>query len=267
VEAGQVDVAIVLQPGFDQRLQNGEQNHMNFYIWGESLIRHRMTVAAVMSNTLVTVLDRPMPVTITPVALDGGNVPWFDRLLPLLVLLAVIMNGILVPGSTLVEEKQRRTLRALLMTPISLGEVLVAKGLLGMVMSLGMGLLILLINRSLGTQPVLLLVVLALGSLLAVCLGLILGVISKDIPSMFATIKGLMLLLYAPGIIYAIPQIPQWIARFFPTYYIFDPVIQITQNSANAAEILMEMAVLIGLILLVMLALAGLVKKTRLQEV
>lgn len=106
---------------------------------------------------------------------------------------------------------------------------------------------------SLGTNPVLLLVVLALGSLLAVCLELILGVISKDIPSMFATIKGLMLLLYAPGIIYAIPQVPQWIAKVFPTYYIFHPVIQITQNSANAAEIMWEMAVLIGLILLVML--------------
>jgi ABC-2 type transport system permease protein len=94
---------------------------MNFYIWGESRIQNRMAVAALVSNTLVEVLNLPVPVEVVPESLGKVSLPWFDRLLPLLVLMAVLLGGMLLPAAALVEEKQRQTLRALTVTPVSSG--------------------------------------------------------------------------------------------------------------------------------------------------
>jgi ABC-2 type transport system permease protein len=250
VESGQVDIGLTIPVGFDQKLQAGESTRMNFYIWGESRIQNRMAIGALVSNTLVEVLNLPVPVEIVPESLGKVSLPWFDRLLPLLVLMAVLMGGMLVPASALVEEKQRRTLRALTITPVSLGEVLVSKALLGIVLSMTVALLILLLNRVWSSQPVLLLFVLLLSALLAATFGLLLGTLVKDVTSLLGTIKGLVLILYAPGIVPLFPQIPQWVAKLSPTYYMFNPIMKIAQEDAGWAQVQVEVLILVGLILL-----------------
>lgn len=87
----------------------------------------------------------------------------------------------MVPATSLVEEKQKQTLTALTTTPTSLEEVLLAKGLLGVILSLVVGVLILVMNRALGVQPLLLLLVLGLGAAMAAAFGVLLGVYVKDI--------------------------------------------------------------------------------------
>jgi len=39
----------------------------------------------------------------------------------------------------------------------------------------------------------------------------------KDINTLFAIIKGLGIFLYAPAIVSLFPELPQWIAKVFPT--------------------------------------------------
>ncbi len=41
------------------------------------------------------------------------------------------------------------------------------------------------------------------------------------------------------------PEIPQWIARIFPTYYLIQPVIEITQEGGGLASVAPELAVLV----------------------
>jgi ABC-2 type transport system permease protein len=250
VETGAVDVGIAIPVGFDRKLQAGENTRMDFYIWGESRIQNRMAVGALISNTLVEILGLPVPVNVVPEMLGGASLPWFDRLLPLLILMAVLMGGILVPASGLVEEKQRRTLRALTITPVSLGEVFASKAILGVLLSMAVALLIMLLNRVWSTQPGLLLFVLLLSAILAVIFGLLLGTLAKDITSLLGTIKVLVLILYAPGIIPLFPQIPQWIAQISPTYYMFTPIVKIAQEDAGWAQVQVEVMVLVALIIL-----------------
>lgn len=69
----------------------------------------------------------------------------------------------------------------------------------------------------------------------------------KDINSLFATVKALGLLLYAPALIALFPVIPQWIAQIFPTYYRVDPVIAIVQRGATH-DIAPHLAVLAAMI-------------------
>jgi ABC-2 type transport system permease protein len=80
--------------------------------------------------------------------------------------------------------------------------------------------------------------------------GLLLGTLAKDVTTLLGIMKGLVLVLYAPGIIQLFPQIPQWIARLFPTYYMFNPVMKIAQEDAGWAQVQSEVLILIGLIVL-----------------
>jgi len=96
--------------------------------------------------------------------------------------------------------------------------------------------------------------VLFVAALLLVEIGLIYGTASKDINGVFALIKGTAFILLAPTIFYIFPSWPQWIAKLFPTYWVINPVYEVTINNAGLATVWGELA--IGLAVIVMLAFA-----------
>lgn len=250
VAAGRVDAGMVLPTGFDELLARGQWMELRFFVWGESLISSRAIVVATLADLIQEMMGLETAVEVTSTTIgEGKSASWEARLLPLLVLLAVIMGGSLVPAASLVDEKEKHTLTALVTTPTSLREVLLAKGLLGVILSLVTAVIILLLNRILGTQVWLLLLVLALGGVLAATFGILLGLFTKDSNTLFATVKAIALLLYAPALINLFPQLPQWIAKIFPTYYVVAPVIEITQEGGRFADVAPEIAILSGLVL------------------
>ena len=175
----------------------------------------------------------------------------------------MMIGGIMVPATSLVDEKMKRTLTALTTTPTSIGEVYLAKGLLGVIIGVVMGVVTLAMNRAFGSQPLLLVALLALGSMLASAFGILMGMLLKDINSLFATIKGIGIFLYAPAIVYLFPTLPEWIGRIFPTYYIIGPIMEVTQKGASYGDIAPDVAILIGIILLVVGIIALLARRAR----
>lgn len=265
VETGKVDMGLALPADFDQQLQAGDgPARLMVYVWGESLLRHRLLLGTALAGLARQAQGDDLPVTLTTIPLgDETNVPWEDRLLPFIVLMAVMLGGMMIPAASLITEKQKRTLRALIITPATLGDIFVAKGSLGFVISLSMGVIILLLNNALGAQPALLLLVLTLGAGLATTFGVLLGVLMRDMNTLFATVKAMGLLLYAPAIFFLFPSLPQWIGRLFPTYYIIGPVVAITQQGAGWAEIATDMLILLGLIGVLLGMLAWLTNRTQ----
>jgi len=259
VRIGAVDFGIVLPEDFDSLVAEGQHVEVTAYVWGESLAKHRI-VAQVTLQDLVRELsgqEAPVDVSINTLG-DEVSIPWSDRLLPLLVLMAVFVGGMFLPATSLVTEKQKRTLEALTVTPTTLHEVFLAKGILGFSISLTMGLIILALNQAFGAQPGLLALMLALGAVMAAELGLILGSFAKDMSSLFAVWKSGGILLFGPAIIYLFPEIPQWIGQIFPTYYLVEPVVRISQQGGGWSDIAAHVFVLVGLdvILVAIVALA-----------
>ncbi len=249
VRAGAVDIGMIVPRDFDSRVLNNEETLISVYVWGQSLLKDRAVLASAIAVQIREMVGQESPVEIVEQTIgDGENVPWEERLLPFVVLMTILIGGTMVPAASLVDEKQSRTITALTITPTSLGELFVAKGLLGIILSVGMGVLILLMNRAFGSQPLLLIVVLGLGAVMAATFGVLLGVLVKDINTLFATIKGLGLLLYAPAIVYLFPAIPAWVGRLFPTYYMIQPVVEITQEGAGWGEVAPELLILTALI-------------------
>lgn len=248
-ERGVVEIGLILPAGFDAAVRDGDDTDLTLYFWGEGQTVNRALLVTALARNIVTVTGRTVPAVVEAQVLGGSEiVSWSERLLPMLVLMSIVLGGTLVTAVSVVDEKEKRTLRALTITPASLGDVLAAKALLGVGTSLFMGLVILALNRAFGTQPVALVGVLALGALAASLFGVLLGTLAKDLTMLFTIIKSLALVLYAPAIIDLVPQLPGWLAQIFPTYYLIAPIQQLALGTANLSDILGQVTILIALI-------------------
>ncbi len=249
VARGSVDMGVTIPDGFDAQVASGGSAHLQTYLWGQSLLKDRAVLASTLASLIRSVAGQQVPLEIiTSTVGDAASVPWEQRIMPVMVLMAVVFGGVLVPASSLVNEKQKRTLGALTTTPVSLGEVLAAKGLLGALLSVSNGVLILLLNRAFGVHPGLLILVLAMGAALASTFGVLMGVIAKSLDALFAINKAIGILYYAPAIVWLFPGIPEWIGKIFPTYYMVGPVVAISQRGAGLGDVAGDLLVLAGLI-------------------
>jgi ABC-2 type transport system permease protein len=267
VEDGALDMGIVLPSGFDSLVEQGEATEITAYVWGESLAKNRIILGATITNMIRDVAGQEVPVEIAATTLgDAKSIPWNDRLLPLIVLLAIVFGGIMVPATSLVDEKQKRTLTALAITPASLGEIFLSKGLVGVILSTIMGVLILVLNQAFGAQTPLLIGMLVLGAVMSATFGIMLGVFARDVTSLFATTKAIGILLYAPAFVYMFPEIPQWVGKIFPTYYVVQPVVEISQQGGTWSDVAPEAFILIGLILAMIGIVGVLARRTAQRE-
>ncbi len=123
-----------------------------------------------------------------------------------------------------------------------------------------MGLAILALNGAFGAHPWLMVGLLVLGSAFSAALGVILGLLTHDITTLFATLKGLGLLLYAPAITYLFAQLPGWVSRIFPTYYVIGPIVELSLHGAGPADIAADIAILAALVLVAIAVAARLTK-------
>jgi len=217
-----------------------------------------------IANLVRELAGQEAPVEIVAITLgDKVSIPWSDRLLPLIVLMAVFFGGLMLPATSIINEKEKKTLEALVITPTTIGDIFVAKGLLGIILSLFAGIVILVLNQAFGAQPTLLLLVLALGAIMAAELGLLLGALLKDWTTLFTVWKTGAILLFGPAIIYMFPGIPQWIGRIIPTYYVLQPIIEISQRGSGWPDIAINVFILIGLDLILVGVVAFALRSTK----
>lgn len=255
VGRGSVEWGMSLEPGFADALREGGATaRTNTYRWGEAGARSLVLIESAVARAVVeaTGLDfDALPVGVEVVQLGKASAAtWSQRLLPLLLIMAIVLSGLFIPSSSLVDEKQKGTLTALTTTPASLLDVYLAKTAVGLVLSGVMALIILALNNAFAGQLGLLFLVIALGALMSSILGVILGSVSRDMETFMGIIKVLGLVLYAPGILEIFPQVPQWIGRVFPTYYIMNPLLEVSLHAARFADIALELAILVGFILI-----------------
>jgi ABC-2 type transport system permease protein len=93
--------------------------------------------------------------------------------------------------------------------------------------------------------------------------GLILGSLVKDMSSLFAVWKFGGILLFGPALIYLFPEIPQWIGQVFPTYYLVEPVVRISQQGGGWSDIAAHVFIMVGLDVVLVAVVALAVKKMR----
>lgn len=261
VEKRRVDVGLVLSEEEKERIALGEEATVKIYINGESLAKNRVTAAASIAGALRSLSPSAREVGFEVIKLgEEKALSVMEVFLPFIVIYVILLGGLMLPASFLVDEKEKKTLAALLVTPVTLTEVLLAFGAVGVSVSLLMGLVLVLLTVGFA-QPVIMLAVFALGSLLAVEWGLLLGLLARDQTTLVAYTKAFGIFLIAPALFIVNPSWPQWVARVFPTYYIANPVFRLAVYGEGWRELLWQIMVLTGLAVLFMLPLPASVSR------
>jgi len=244
VQANDLDAGLVLQAGFDGALRAGEQPDLQLFIGGESLASNRIILAVTAADLIRDVAGIPAPIDVQVTAIGDAEVISIEsRLVPLLAVMAVVMSGVFLPAAGLVEEKEAKTLDALLVTPARVFDVTAGKGAMGFVLAMTMGIVTLAINGAFGAHPLALTLVLVLAALMAVEVGLILGSWARDANTLMTTMKMGGILLYAPALFFIWPDLPGWIPRMFPTYYFLSPLFEVGIRGAPLGDVAQELAI------------------------
>jgi ABC-2 type transport system permease protein len=261
VEANDLDAGLVLPAGFDDDVRSGARPALEFYVGGESLASNRVILAVTTLDMIRQVEGKAPPVEVDVVSLGDELLPLSVRLVPFVVMYALLIAAVFLPSFSIADEREKHTLDALVVTPTRLSEVVAAKGILGFGLAVAMAIATLWLNGALSVQAIALLAVLVVAGLLLTEIGLIYGTASKDVTGVFTLIKGTGFILLAPTIFYIFPDWPQWIAKLFPTYWVINPVYEVVINGAGLGTVWGELAIAAAVIVVMLIPLRYLIDR------
>ncbi len=170
------ELALVIPPDFDRALERGEPPMMEGYVqhWVSDSDADQLKAQA--EEEIARIAGQPIGIHLEgnllyPTPDSGGR----SFLTSLAVLISVTMVGLGLTPHLMVEEKQTRTLDALLVSPARSSHLVIAKALTGLSYCLIAAVAILAINASLVLHWGLAVTAVILSSLFAVSVGLLLG--------------------------------------------------------------------------------------------
>lgn len=247
VEANDLDAGLILPAGFDESVRSGDRPELQFFIGGESYASNRIILTVTALDLVRELEGSEAPVNVDIVDFGDAGLPISVRLIPVIVFYALVIAGLFVPGSNLVEEKEQGTLTAMLVTPVRSLDVLAAKWLLGVILALLLGVASLALNGAMGSNWAEVILVVLVAAMLSAMLGVVVGVFAKDSAMMFGIVKGAGIFLFMPAAFYLFPDWPQWIAKLFPLYWIIEPIWQVSIMGESVTTVWSELAVALGI--------------------
>jgi ABC-2 type transport system permease protein len=179
--------------------------------------------------------------------LFGSDIQMDRFMTVMLLVLSIVGIGVFVVPSLLVEEKEKKTLKALLVSPAGPSEVVAGKALAGLIICLVIvGSMILLNKAYTGNWPVTILT-LILGSLFLVLVGLAMGGFFKTITQVntWSSVFLVALLLPSWVTVMGLPDPFGMIVRLVPSYYLVDLLNQSMAGRATFGSIWSSLIVLV----------------------
>lgn len=233
-----LDAALILPAGFDAAVAAGRAVEVTYLVSGQALASDRVVLVAAVTTMIRELAGADSQVEVRVVTIGAEDfVPIGDRLIPLLVVYAVVVAALFVPAASVLDERVKGTLNAILVTPASIGEVLASKALFASTLSVLMGVVTLVINQAFSGHVLGILLALLLGTAMLVQLGLILGLWVRDMNTLYTWIKAGGILIVLPGLLALFPTLPQWISQIAPTYYFLQPIYDLSVGGAELGDV------------------------------
>jgi len=229
VDERAAQLGLILPPGFDAALK-ADQNPPLTMIINRAQVGSD-GVAQIVLTAIQLQTQRSIGVDLTRRAIndapqDAGlatGALGFEGAFSIMsiVLLLATLGVFMVPVS-IIEEKERRTLDAMLVAPVSYADLIVAKAVAGMLFALLMDAIVLAVNRPLVEANIwALIIVVGLGSLASVMLGLFMGSLFNSTQSLNVWSTFVMIPYLGPIVVSFLPNAAlQNILPAVPTYHL-----------------------------------------------
>ncbi len=218
VQQGRVNAAVEVPEGFVESLKAGEVPYL--YVWvDESEPRKSAVLEMLITKFMYHFKHASPPVEVILQGVMGKGFTLERSMIPIWILF-VVLGGFMVVASSLVEERERKTLQAVLVTPCSFSEILIGKGLMGFILTTLGGICILGLNKGFVGNVFGSLLVLMIGGFFFSLLGVLVGLIlpSHATTNSFGSI--LYLVLFMPVVLADSSVYIKGFAKVLPSYYI-----------------------------------------------
>ncbi len=240
VLAGDEMVGAALPPDFVAALLRGDQPAITIYYAAAIQPEFRAAYRLFFEEFAFMLGGQPLDIEVTEEVLGvdrgGEQTAYRDRLLPLLVvfMLAAEIFGL---ASLIAAEISTGTLRALLVTPLRVEGLFVAKGTLGVSLGFVQAVFLLAVTGGLHHQPLIVLLLLFLGSTLVTGIGFLIAAVSRDVMSTVAWGALPMIVLSLPAFTILFPGTTTGWIRIIPTYYLVEPLYQLLNEGAGWGDV------------------------------
>jgi len=195
----------------------------------------------------------------------GRRLPYRDQYKPMWITMVLLVELISL-SFLIIEEIQGGAIYAILVTPVSSGQVFAAKTLVGMMLASGEGIAVLALMGQFTSQVALLplTVNIALGALLATGFAFLVSSVSRDVMSSMSWMLLCYLILLIPPIAVVFPSVSSPLLRILPSFYLADAFNQLLNFGAGFSDVAGDFAFLV-LADCVLLCLGSLALKRRFE--
>lgn len=232
-------VGVVLPDDLNQKLAAGEQGQIELYFspqfpeeLKEAYVIFFEEVGYLLGGQALNIVAHE---EVLGVDRAGNQIPQREKMLPLFAVLILTVETLGL-ASLISSEIEAGTLQALLITPMRMEGLFVAKGTVGVGLAFFQAVALMAVTGGLSQQPLLIIVALLLGSLLVTGLGFLLASVSTDIMSVMAWGVPVILLLSLPAISLLLPGLTTNWVEAIPSYYLIDTVYQAANFNVGWSE-------------------------------
>jgi len=265
IENNVIDGGVVLASDFDETLLGGKSPDLSIRYSGKSYASNRLNIQNSLTKLVRDMAGQEVPISINTTVLGNEKaLAMKDRVTPFIFLAVIMVSGFFLTSLGIVEEREEKTISAVSVSPVTITEFIASKAILGYIMAIAATMLTFLMNGV--TDPaylMLLMPFLFLGGLFAVSVGVIFGTLIDNSTELMGMAKGINFLLFAPALVILFPSIPQWIAKFAPTYYIIYPIMEISMLGVGWSKVWDEFIILIGIVVVTVVIALYLVNKKK----
>lgn len=251
------DVGLIVPANFESALQTGSRPQVNLYLNGNSLNnQNNILIQAAITSYARQIASPQPPVSLTtsfinpPSSTNIGDL--LGALYGVVTLVMSFMVGLSLMPGLLIEEKEKKTMRMLMVTPASFTDVILGKLLIALIYQLVLSIVAVAIEGGFTGQVPITLIYMLLGAAMSLSLGLLIGGAFQT-ASTAGTVGGMLMFLYIIPAIFAGPLGPllngnpvTQIVKILPTYYIADGAYNAMQNQGTLSGHLLDMSVLLG---------------------
>ncbi|MBE0409973.1 MAG: ABC transporter permease [Anaerolineales bacterium] len=248
VRQGEHAVGVILPADFFSNLAIGMKGEVYLYFSADFSEEFRQMYAILFTEIGYMVSGKPLNIEVTEEILGedrvGDQIAYRDRLLPLMVVIILTFETMGL-ASLIASEVTTGTLQALLITPLRVEGLFLAKGTFGTGLAFIQAVLLMAIIGGLNHKPEMILVILFLGSVLVTGLAFLIASVSKEMMSAMGWGMLAVVVLSLPSFSVLLPgSVTDWV-KAIPSYHIVDPIYRIVnQYTVTWSDLGVNLAIL-----------------------
>ena len=244
---------LVVPSNFDADVTAARQPELTVYVNNKKNVFEQAAFRRLLNQQVRLLVKHPEPARLVWIDVDKeaneqsrGGVGLGQMMLPLLLIMTLGMVGAMVVPLLLVEEKEKRTLDFLLVSPASLKEIVAGKAMTGVAYTLLIAGLLLVINRQLVGSWLMTSLSILLGLVFVVGIGLFMGSLLNTTMQVNTWASSVLIVLLAPSFpSLALPAAVETAMRLIPTYYVTE-ALKLSLAGSAPARIWGHLAVVLG---------------------